>query len=72
MTDTAGMTAAPTTLTLGDESYTLRPLTIADIGEFESWMRQQLIQHAFAIRAFVYVIAQQVEHIGFLQLQLSV
>jgi hypothetical protein len=46
MADTARMTQAPVELQIGDDTWKLSPLSIADIGEFEQWMRQYLIRTA--------------------------
>lgn len=43
MTTTADATAAPGTLRLHGVEYRLRPMTYADIGEFERWMQDEHI-----------------------------
>lgn len=39
MTDLASASAAPSTIKIGGEVYTISPLTIAEFGEYEQWMR---------------------------------
>lgn len=40
-TTTADATAAPTTVTIGSKRVKLAPLTQADLGELERWVREQ-------------------------------
>jgi len=39
MSDTAKAAASPLTITLGDKTFTVSPLTDRDIGEFERWLQ---------------------------------
>lgn len=43
MSDLSTVTAASIEIQLGGQPYQMRPLTIADLGEFENWVRQKII-----------------------------
>jgi hypothetical protein len=40
------VTAAPIEIELGGKTFKMRPLSIADLGEFENWVRQKIISNA--------------------------
>ncbi len=44
MATTATATAAPTQITIGSKKYRCSPLTIADFGELERWMRDVALE----------------------------
>jgi hypothetical protein len=46
MSDLSTVTAAPIEIELGGKTFKMRPLSIADLGEFENWVRQKIISNA--------------------------
>ncbi|HAI11074.1 MAG TPA: hypothetical protein DCM28_05175 [Phycisphaerales bacterium] len=46
MSDLSTVTAAPIEIELGSKTYKMRPLTIADLGDFENWVRQKIIANS--------------------------
>lgn len=46
MSDLSTVTAAMIEIQLGGQAYKMRPLTIADLGDFENWVRQKIIANA--------------------------
>ena len=46
MSDLSTVVASSIEVEIGDQTYKMRPLTLADLGEFENWVRQKIIINA--------------------------